>query len=294
MNLLQIKYFVDLAHSGHMTATAEKHMVSPSAISSSLKRMEDELGVPLFMRKGRNIVLNDYGKTYLSYAESALVSLEQAGAAIEDMKKNTQSSVALFLTNPHLYEEAVSAFRKKHPGINIYMRPFDAGIGKAKSLPPNADFIIASSSSIDDSGWDSQFLFNDKLYLAVPKNHIFSGSKTIDLADAKDEYFINSLSDTSFRTFCDELCRDAGFKPKSQIECDYLLRPKLLANENMVCITTSSGKNLGFFNDVELLQITNPHRVRPQSLFWKKDRYQTKAAKLFKNFLIDYYKDFKE
>ena len=58
MDLLQLKYFSELAKRQHLNKTAQEMLVTPSAISSSLARLEKEMGVKLFDRVGRNIRLN--------------------------------------------------------------------------------------------------------------------------------------------------------------------------------------------------------------------------------------------
>ena len=67
MEFLQLRYFVELAKREHLTQVAEAMYVSPSAISSSISRLEEELGVKLFDRVGRNIKLSPYGKEYFFY-----------------------------------------------------------------------------------------------------------------------------------------------------------------------------------------------------------------------------------
>lgn len=65
--MLQLKYFSELAKRQHLNKTAQEMLVTPSAISSSLARLEKEMGVKLFDRVGRNIRLNNYGKILQKY-----------------------------------------------------------------------------------------------------------------------------------------------------------------------------------------------------------------------------------
>lgn len=292
MELLQLKYFVDVAKSGNLTRVAEEYIVTPSAVSTSIKRLENELGFQLFDRVGRGMQLNKYGKVYLKYIEQALSTIGYAYDEVAEMRGVHQQRITFCATNPKLWENAMVEFHQWHPDIYVRQMPYDTGHQQSREISIDFDFIVAAPESIRDPNLESITLFSDPLYLAVNKTHPFAGRKTIDLAEAKNELFVNSLADTSFREFCDDLCLKAGFKPKSKMECDYLLRPKILERENMVCITTHHGTMAGIFDNCSLIRIVEPPCTRPQALFWHKDRFQSENFKIFKDFLVNYYRDY--
>lgn len=65
MNLQQLEYFRELAKTQNMSKSAEKLHISQPALSGTLKALENELGISLFDRKGRTIVLNNNGSEFL-------------------------------------------------------------------------------------------------------------------------------------------------------------------------------------------------------------------------------------
>ena len=62
MELTQLKFFLEVAKSQHVTKSAETLHVSQPSLTQSLHKLEDELEVPLFLHKGRNVYLSEYGK----------------------------------------------------------------------------------------------------------------------------------------------------------------------------------------------------------------------------------------
>ena len=70
--LLQLHYFLKVAKLEHMTKAAQELRIAQPALSKTIARLEEDLGVPLFDRKGRNIRLNSFGKVYLKKVEMAL------------------------------------------------------------------------------------------------------------------------------------------------------------------------------------------------------------------------------
>ena len=77
MELLQLKYFQDVAYTENTSITAKKMFVSQSTISHAIKRLEEELGVSLFNRVGNRIVLNNNGRKFLCWVEAALSNLNR-------------------------------------------------------------------------------------------------------------------------------------------------------------------------------------------------------------------------
>lgn len=72
MNIRHLRFFVELAKTEHMAKAAEKLGISQPSLSYAISSIEEELGVPLFEKEGRNIRLTNYGKIYLEYVKSGL------------------------------------------------------------------------------------------------------------------------------------------------------------------------------------------------------------------------------
>jgi len=292
MEFLQLQYFCELAQRQHLTQTATAMMVSPSAISNSISRLESELGVKLFDRIGRNLRLNAYGEAYLKHVTRAMSELEDGQRELSDMQENRNTRLVLATTNPFVWQEPIQSFHRLHPYIQLRHIHFDPISSKSPLPHEPTDIIIACPDAFSHPEWDSTLLFEDSIVLAVPPGHPFSERDSIALAEAKDEWFV-SLSKSAFSIRCDELCREAGFEPKSRIECDYMLRPKMIQNENMVCLTTYNGRNAGIFSGIPLLKLTDVNSRRDQAIFWKKSRYLPSAVKLLRDYMIDLYKDYR-
>ena len=292
MEILQLKYFVALAHQEHLTNTAKQMMVTPSAISTSISRLEEELGAKLFDRTGRNICLNDFGKAYLTYAQDVLNTLEDGACCIREMKQSLSSSITLAVWNPRVWHTPIQALQAAHPDISVNQITFDPISSTFDLFQQGVDLIITSPDSFHDPRWEGTHLFDDKILIAAPKQHHLASRKSIDLAEAKDESFVTTYLDT-FSKRCYELCQEAGFVMNAPIKCDYTLRSKVMESQNMLCFITYHGSFTGYYDDVSLIQITNPSDVRPQSIFWRNSRYRSKAVHTARKFFLDYYKDFK-
>ena len=76
MNLFHLRYFVKLAHTKHYTRAAEELCITQPSLSHAITQLENELGLPLFERSGRNTELTRFGREFLETAERALSTLD--------------------------------------------------------------------------------------------------------------------------------------------------------------------------------------------------------------------------
>ena len=88
MNLTTLKYFISVASlGGSITEVAKEAYVSQSAVSKTIKQLEEEIGVELFDREGRTIKLNQQGKLFYSYVSDSLNLLDRGIKAVQGSKK---------------------------------------------------------------------------------------------------------------------------------------------------------------------------------------------------------------
>ena len=128
MNTEEITSFVKVAKLQHMTNAAAELNISQSALSSSIKKLELELGVRLFERRGRHIELNTYGEIFLRYGENMLLSLSQLEQELAEAKSAVENQVSIAM--PPLYkvvpkrgeerylydDKALEEYKKNHAG----------------------------------------------------------------------------------------------------------------------------------------------------------------------------------
>ena len=94
MNLTQLQYFRALAQSQHYASTAERLGVAQSSLSRSISALEEELGVYLFEKQGRNIRLTKYGEAYYCYIRDGLNLLETGEKFVRDMADPTCGEIS--------------------------------------------------------------------------------------------------------------------------------------------------------------------------------------------------------
>ena len=95
MELLQLQYFYAVAENLHVTKTAEQLHVAQPALTQSIHRLERELGVALFRKKGRNIVLTEYGAYLHDKLTPVLQTLRQLPEQLQEMAQIRKRTLRL-------------------------------------------------------------------------------------------------------------------------------------------------------------------------------------------------------
>lgn len=285
MELLQLKYFQRVAHLEHMTAAAKEFFIAQPSLSKTIQRLEEELGAPLFDRKGKYIKLNKYGKIFLKKVDIILSALEDGKREIENMKNEQSMHVNLVcLAASPMLPGLLSSFSEKYPEVNFHLMQH-----MTKSSNDDADLYI-STLPLNREGMSSIPLMTEKILLAIPKKHPLAHRKSIKLTEVANENFIQLRPGSDLRKITDSFCKLAGFTPRVVFESDdpATVRGLIKIGQGISFIPEISwGDTTG--SAVTLLEIEAPICQRTIELSWPENRYHTHLVCLFREFTIDYF-----
>ncbi len=124
VTLLQLEYFVAAVEHGSFSAAAAALHVAQPSLSEQIRRLEDRLGVVLFVRTNRRLVLTDAGHLLLPRARSVLVAAEAVADVVRPVRTLTGGTVSFgtFSSAHHfLLVDLVSTFRERYPGVRVRM-----------------------------------------------------------------------------------------------------------------------------------------------------------------------------
>lgn len=288
MDLLHLKYFQTVARMEHITKASHKLNIAQPALSKTISSLEKELGVQLFDRKGRYIVLNEYGRLFLKRVDSILDLVESSKKELQDtFLENSGEVKILSPAAANVLPPLLSNFRKLYPNITFNV---------SHTLPSSykkSDFDLYISSSFTKLNSENSITLTcEEILLGVSINHPLSLKDEVYLSEVSDENFIVITKGENYREVIDILCESANFKPKIAFESDspytiYALI-KSLQGVGFIC-----GKSWGLSQDpeIKLLHIKDIEFKRYLNLSWFSENYESKAVLLFKNFLINYFKN---
>lgn len=283
MELNQIRYFLEVAKNQHITKSAELLHIAQPALTKSIHRLEEELGVKLFSPKGRGIILTEYGK-YLQ--EKFIPIIESLDSVTEEIKQLEHHENTTIHLNVHaasaLITEAVIQFQKENENINFqFTQSLDDDLF-------NIDVSTKLFYQVPEYEYDSTFVSTEKIYLAVPASHRLSERDKVKLSDLSKEGFISLMGSKELRWICDQFCHHAGFDPKIIFESD---SPS--AVQNMI----AANMGIGFWpeytwgkvnsDNIKLLEISEPLCQRDIIIRLNNERMNP-PSKEFYDYLINF------
>ena len=213
MELLQLRYFHEVAQTQHMTNSAKRLGVAQPALTQAIRRLEGELDAKLFERVGRNIRLTPCGEALEDKVAPLLAAFDEIPSAIAQAKGQERNTVRIDVeAATTMTVDAIAAFR---------------------ATVPQAAFVINQANS--EARWDVRVrteahggaampdartseVFRERICLAVPKAQ--ANGEPIRLADFAGAPFVCLAGTRGFRGVCDELCLKTGFAPNVVFESD--------------------------------------------------------------------------
>ena len=211
MELLQLKYFCEAAKSQNFTKTAEKFTVPPSAVSQSIRRLENELGTPLFDRSANRLYLNADGARFYESVTAALALLQTAKEQLHD-QTSVKSLDICVNCNRRIVMQAVEKFKMEYPNASVRT----VHLGDCAS---EYDLVITSSPS-NFPAYFREELLREPLALAVHHAHPLADKGSLSPSCLADEAFVSLRQGSDFFKMTEQICKEAGFSPRIAVETD--------------------------------------------------------------------------
>src|ERR1700735_219380 len=270
MELRQLKYFREVAEREHVTRAAEKLFVSQSAISRAVTQLEEELGVPLFYRQGRAVVLSPYGRVFLEYVTRALSVLESAKRLLSEQTREESGTVSLGFLHSlgiEMVPRLIKEYRRKHPGIQFTLLVQRSGEMLMEELAGGGiDLCLSVPGMFGQSDVRWNHLLDEELLIAMPRTHRLAARRTLSLKKLSSEPFLALSPEHTLRIIFDRLCADASFVPKIAFEGMDIatLRGLIAAGLGIGLLPPAPSR----FAGVAEIQLSPARPLRPVGLGW--------------------------
>lgn len=173
LNLSFLQSFLAVASSGSFTVAAKKLFITQPAVSQHVNALEKELGVKLFMRRGRGIVLTDEGRFLQKKTEELMKTLEDVQASLQDKNELRRGKIRLGVTELPVYllPPVLLEFKKRYPGVEISIISDTTPQVVKRVDDGDTDCGIARSLRDHLPRMDSQLIHVEHLVLAAPSWH---------------------------------------------------------------------------------------------------------------------------
>jgi DNA-binding transcriptional LysR family regulator len=226
LTLQQLTYFLAAARHGSFSAAAHELLMAQPSLSEQVRRLEAELGVPLFIRAGRGVELTDAGRLLVPHAEATLAEAERAREAVREVQEIRGGTVAFgtFSGAHHtLTGGLIQEFAIAHPGVRIRV----IGQNSAEVADAVRDGTLEAGLvvlPIDDVGLDTRVTTHEaQLYLSPEPERVKAPVTIEQIAQAP-----LILADARWgnvdpiRRLLRERAQEAGVTVEPYIEVEYM------------------------------------------------------------------------
>ncbi|SEG59647.1 LysR family transcriptional regulator [Paenibacillus sp. UNC499MF] len=286
MEMLQLRYFQKVARMEHMTKAAQELQIAQPALSKTIARLEEDMGVLLFDRIGKQIRLNSFGKTFLEKVDAALELLEEGRREVTDLAGLEFGRIRLAMTSLDRLSDPLGAFLALYPDVNIQItqasteemtRMFEAG---------SID-IGFTALPIELAGLCWATVLKEDVYLAVSRDHRFADRSNIRLSEVGDDPFIGYKEGHAMQKINDAFFRQAGISPRfvCQVDEPAAIISLVRTGLGVALFGCKSGEEEG----LKLLRVESPACQRSYRVYWSENRYFSLAARKFLDFIADYF-----
>ncbi|PSJ30115.1 LysR family transcriptional regulator [Streptosporangium nondiastaticum] len=288
MDLLSLRYFQAVARHQHISRAAEELRVAQPSVSRTVIRLESELGVPLFDRRGRRIRLNEHGAAFLLRVERALAELDDARREMADAAGAGPGRVAVAAETLLQLAGVLAAFRACRPGVRVHVSQASVDSMRQRLSSAEVDFALASQP-LAGPGLCSEELVREEVLLVVPPGHPLAGRESVTVAELADEDFVSTRAGHWQRALLDRLFAREGLAPRVVCEGDEAAAtPELVGvGLGIALMPAIARRTLAERSPVAWLRLDAEDCHRTLTLVWRENAYLSPAALDFRRLAME-------
>jgi DNA-binding transcriptional LysR family regulator len=220
VNLDELRWFVVLAETEHVTEAAAILGISQPTLSRALARLEGQVGAAVFDRINRRLVLNTYGRILVEHARRCTAEMDAAVeriGALRDPDTGTVRLAFLHSVASWYVPELLRRFRMQAPHVQFDLYQGAAHEVAERLRTGQADLAITSPRPTGvEFAWHA--LYVERLCLAVPREHRFVGRSSVRLREIVAEPIVALPPGFGLRQLSDEMWAEAGVTPRIVFE----------------------------------------------------------------------------
>ncbi|WP_210504553.1 LysR family transcriptional regulator, partial [Pantoea ananatis] len=218
----EIRYFLAVANAGSLSAASEQLFIAVSAISRQIQRLEAQVGVPLFDRHARGMVLNEAGEIFAHHVRKNMLDMEYALAEIKGLKAVRRTLIRLVCTDGlafTLLPRMIAAFRENNPGILFEIKV--ASPQGVSELIRNGDCDLALQFSLHaEHGVEILGSWPAPVLLVMHQGHPLASAPQVTLSDISHYPLALPQQNTTVRQLFELASHMSGNLIEPVVTCD--------------------------------------------------------------------------
>ena len=285
MQIETLKIFCDLAELRSFSKTAEKHLLSQSAVSQRLSQLELTYKAQLVDRKKRPLELTPAGHLFYSACKDIIERYEQLRSELNALQKSSSGRInvaAIYSIGMHTLPEYVKNFMVKYPNVNVHIEYLSSVQIYEAVLAGEVDIGLVAVPKRDKRLEVYDFA-DEPLVLVCSPKHPLAGESEIDIHKVQFERFIAFEKDVPTRTWIDGILQRYNVSVRPVMEFDNIETVKRAIEINLgisILPETAIVQEVGG-GTMKAIAFSNERFYRPTGIIVRKDKIFGQAGRYF-------------
>ena len=291
MELMQLKYFKTVAEIGKISDAAQSLFISAPALSTSISRLEKELGMSLFDRTNNRIILNRQGHIFLRYVNQVFSNLECAKTELQQSILQQGQHVSIASVASTQWVDMITAFSQEFPHFTLSCTNVKRSELMANGLPVQHNFLFAAEEDIPlfyAGELDSLVLFEDHPVVMVHADHRLAKEDSVSLSQLSGEQVFLPMQNYPLYDHLVQLFEASGIPFPAGNAYSHLATQQMVANGLGIAFSSMHTSRTPAM-PIRYVPIRDAYRPWISRLYWRKDHTFTEDETIFKAFVEKYY-----
>ncbi|MBP3736751.1 MAG: LysR family transcriptional regulator [Lachnospiraceae bacterium] len=290
MNWQHLAYFQAMARYQNYTLAAEELYITPSALNKAIHKFEDEIGIQLFQKQGRNSYLTPYGKKLYDCVNNSLEEIENCISDLQNKKSNISGTLHLegtFTMCADFIPHQMLHFKNQYLNVTATIEYFPTAVILQHLMNSSVDFGFCGDFSIEVyPSLDRILIRQEPLCILVSDDNPLSEKKTISVKELSNyPMIVHKYKGTGTRQVFDKLCETYSLHPSIDFA---------VPDDQSILGLVQNNLGIALIADVPSLKV--PHTTslyldetqpyRSQFMVWRRDLTLSPAAKVFRDQIV--------
>jgi DNA-binding transcriptional LysR family regulator len=285
MEVRQLQIFCALAEELNFTRTAERVHTVQSNVTTQIKALEEELGVPLFDRLGRRVALTDAGRNFLPFATQSLASMEQGQRAVQSgaepcgpLRVGVPESMLAYRL-----PQVLRTFHRRFPHVELIFRPqYDEAL-PAMLETGKLDMAVCMIEASPHDAIKSTRLRTERIFLLAHPSHPLALRRTVKAADLAGQTLLLTEGGCGYRLKLDRQMALQNIRPGNVTEFSSVeaIKQCVLAGMGLGLLPAIVVSRELRQHQIKALHWAGPSMDIATHILWHKDKWISPAMAAF-------------
>jgi DNA-binding transcriptional LysR family regulator len=286
MDLRQCRVFVEIAREKNFTKAAKRLNIAQSAVSITLRKLEEDLGLLLINRQVKRICLTAEGETFLRHAQQILDKVKTTQAEMDELRGLQRGEVRIGIPpmmSAYYFPQVIREFSRRYPQLQLSV--YGDGAAKIQQMIAHGEIDLGViATGVIPEGMEGQCFLREEIVAVVSENNQLAQQESITISEFLRQPLISFKAGYYMREFINELAKTARVKPQIVFESNLFSLVRSLIGEDG---GVSTLLKMAVINEPGVKAISfDPPQYLDLMLAWKTDGYLSHANRAFADFLL--------